>query len=114
MPETVYGGKREVGRALERAREETRAYTAATRYEIGRVYHRRHAEWLGGVEAELLGFPSGAHDDMVDVVSDAAIAVALSERRDSGAAGGTSALRSAATSWDDLRYSRAPLCDRSW
>jgi predicted phage terminase large subunit-like protein len=67
--------------------KETRAYTAATRYEIGTVYHPRRAEWLGAFEAELLGFPAGAHDDMVDVVSDAAIAVALSEKRDSGAAG---------------------------
>jgi predicted phage terminase large subunit-like protein len=70
-----------------RETKETRAYTAATRYEIGMVYHPRQAKWLGEFEAELLSFPAGAHDDMCDCLSDAATVVAFSEKRESGAFG---------------------------
>ncbi|HEY5350508.1 MAG TPA: phage terminase large subunit [Candidatus Lustribacter sp.] len=76
--------------ALKRARgesKETRAYTAATRYEIGMVWHPRTAPWLGDFEAELISFPAGTYDDQVDVVSDAGTVVALAEHRDSGAIG---------------------------
>ena len=47
----------------------TRAIPAAARYESGMVYHKDGAYWLNDLEAELLAFPNGAHDDQVDVVS---------------------------------------------
>ena len=47
----------------------TRAIPAAARYEAGMVYHRDGSHWLNDLEAELLAFPNGAHDDQVDVVS---------------------------------------------
>lgn len=47
----------------------SRASTAAVLYEAGRVYHPRIASWLGDWEDELLIFPMGAHDDMVDTAS---------------------------------------------
>ncbi len=37
--------------------------------EAGKVALPVHALWLAGFEAELMGFPDGAHDDQVDVVS---------------------------------------------
>ncbi len=33
----------------------------------GRVYFPKGAPWLEDVEAELLGFPTAAHDDVVDL-----------------------------------------------
>lgn len=50
----------------------TRAIPAAARYEAGSVYHLENAPWLNDLEAELLAFPNGAHDDQVDVVAYAA------------------------------------------
>ena len=47
----------------------TRAIPAAARYESGSVYHLEGAHWLNDLEAELLAFPNGAHDDQVDVIS---------------------------------------------
>ena len=47
----------------------TRAIPAAARYESGMVYHLEGAHWLNDLEAELLAFPNGAHDDQVDVIS---------------------------------------------
>ena len=56
-----------------------RAETAAAFMGNGRVYFPKGAPWLEDVEAELLGFPTAAHDDVVDVLSYAAIEV--NERR---------------------------------
>ena len=47
----------------------TRAIPAAARYEAGAVYHLEGAYWLNDLEAELLAFPNGMHDDQVDVIS---------------------------------------------
>ena len=47
----------------------TRAIPSAARYESGMVYHLENAHWLNDLEAELLAFPNGAHDDQVDVIS---------------------------------------------
>ena len=56
--------------------KETRAWTIAARYEGGQVYHSQGAPWVDALESELLAFPTGAHDDQVDVLSDAGTAVA--------------------------------------
>jgi predicted phage terminase large subunit-like protein len=56
--------------------KETRTWTIAARYETGQVYHLQGAVWGDALESELLAFPTGAHDDQVDVLSDAGAAVA--------------------------------------
>jgi predicted phage terminase large subunit-like protein len=47
----------------------TRALPAAARMEAGKVYLLKGAFWLDDFINELLGFPTGAHDDQVDVLS---------------------------------------------
>lgn len=47
----------------------TRAIPAAARYEAGMMYHLQGGHWVNELEAELLAFPNGAHDDQVDVIS---------------------------------------------
>jgi predicted phage terminase large subunit-like protein len=50
----------------------SRARTASIRYQAGAIYHLNYADWLIDYEKELLAFPTGAHDDQVDVTSRAA------------------------------------------
>ena len=57
-----------------------RSTTAQVFYANMKIYHLKGAEWLGYMEKQLLEFPSGVPDDVVDVVSYAAIQVA----KDSG------------------------------
>lgn len=40
-----------------------------------KVYHLKGAEWLGYLETQLLEFPNGKHDDVVDTVSYAGIVI---------------------------------------
>jgi len=47
----------------------SRAMPAAARMEGGDVYFLEGAPWREDFEAELLAFPNGRHDDMVDVLS---------------------------------------------
>jgi hypothetical protein len=51
----------------------SRATAAIVRLEAGMIYFPERAPWLADYEAELLGFPTAAHDDQVDVTSLAAI-----------------------------------------
>jgi predicted phage terminase large subunit-like protein len=69
--------------AITRGQEskETRAWTIATRYEVGMVFHLRGAPWLDALETELVAFPNGPHDDQVDVLSDAGDVVAQAVHR---------------------------------
>jgi len=69
--------------AIPRGQEskETRAWTIATRYEVGMVFHLRGAPWLEALETELVAFPNGPHDDQVDVLSDAGDVVSQAEYR---------------------------------
>jgi len=53
----------------------SRASTASIWMENGKFYFLKSASWLNDVESELLTFPMGAHDDIVDNVSMAADAV---------------------------------------
>jgi predicted phage terminase large subunit-like protein len=46
-----------------------RALPATAAMEAGRVWFPRAAPWLADVEAELLAFPTGAHDDVVDALA---------------------------------------------
>lgn len=47
----------------------TRAFHISVMYENGMVYHKQNASWLGQMEEELLQFPNGANDDVVDICS---------------------------------------------
>ena len=61
-----------------------RAEVAAARFEAGQVYMMTGTSWLDDCERELLAFPSGKHDDVVDVIAMASSVVA--EVRVGGAA----------------------------
>lgn len=50
-----------------------RAATLATLYENGAVYHNAEGSWRAKFEDQLVSFPTGAHDDMVDAAAYAAI-----------------------------------------
>ena len=47
----------------------SRAIAGTPLFEAGRVFFPMRAHWLSEFEDELLSFPTGAHDDQVDVVS---------------------------------------------
>lgn len=49
----------------------TRLYVQAAKFEAGKVYLPRHAPFLTDLEAELLTFPQGKHDDQVDSLTQA-------------------------------------------
>ncbi|MDR6303301.1 putative phage terminase large subunit-like protein [Nitrobacter vulgaris] len=49
----------------------TRLYVQAAKFEAGRVYFPKHAPFLAELEAELLTFPQGKHDDQVDSITQA-------------------------------------------
>ena len=46
-----------------------RSATVAQLYESGQVFHNADGEWRTDFEDELTSFPTGSHDDMVDVLS---------------------------------------------
>jgi predicted phage terminase large subunit-like protein len=52
-----------------------RAQPAAARVAAGTVYWRADAPWVGAWEDELLSFPHGPHDDQVDCLAYAALAI---------------------------------------
>lgn len=60
----------------------SRTLTAVSMYEGGRIYHPQGAFWMSDVESELLQFPWGAHDDIVDCISYAAIKVQDYDKRE--------------------------------
>jgi predicted phage terminase large subunit-like protein len=49
----------------------TRLYVQAAKFEAGNVYFPRNAPFLADLEAELLSFPQGKHDDQVDSITQA-------------------------------------------
>lgn len=51
----------------------TRAQITLGYYANSKVYHRQSASWLSDFEEELLQFPYGLHDDMVDCIAYAGI-----------------------------------------
>jgi len=53
----------------------TRAQITQGFYDNGKIYHRQGAHWLSEFEQELLQFPYGTHDDMVDCIAYAGIVV---------------------------------------
>lgn len=55
-----------------------RAQLPATRFSAGTVYFPKEAAWLSDLERELMVFPNGRNDDLVDMVSIAANELASS------------------------------------
>lgn len=53
----------------------TRAQSAIAKMSVGSVYFLQGANWLQELEAELISFPYGRHDDQVDCISYAAAEV---------------------------------------
>ncbi|MEP5760916.1 MAG: phage terminase large subunit [Litoreibacter sp.] len=51
--------------------KKTRAHIQSPRFEGRRVFFPDTASWLSELEAELLAFPSGRHDDQVDSITQA-------------------------------------------
>jgi len=49
----------------------TRLYVQAAKFEAGHVYFPKSAPYLPELEAELLTFPQGKHDDQVDSITQA-------------------------------------------
>ena len=47
----------------------TRMSAQSAKIEAGQVYLPKQAAWLGDLQAELVQFPRGAHDDQVDSIS---------------------------------------------
>ena len=47
----------------------TRALPLAARMEAGEVFLLRDTHWLPEVEREIMTFPAGAHDDIIDTLS---------------------------------------------
>jgi predicted phage terminase large subunit-like protein len=60
----------------------SRARNVAARYEIGKVFHALGSDWLDDYETEMLSFPTGKHDDMVDTASYAGVALSEMGRGD--------------------------------
>lgn len=48
--------------------KEARANIETPKFESGRVWFPKSAVWLSALEAELLAFPAGRHDDQVDSI----------------------------------------------
>jgi predicted phage terminase large subunit-like protein len=49
------------------------AAAQSAQFEAGQIIFHRGAPWLPDLEAELLSFPNGLHDDQVDSISQALI-----------------------------------------
>lgn len=50
-------------------KKELRIDTMQPRFSTGTVWFRKDAEWLGLLEGELLAYPKGLHDDVIDALA---------------------------------------------
>ena len=50
-------------------KKEIRIDSIQPRFAVGTVWFRRDAVWLDKIEAELLAYPHGAHDDIIDALA---------------------------------------------
>lgn len=60
--------------------KEIRSLTLQTRFAAGQVWFPKQATWLKNLEAELITFPQGSHDDQVDALSYLAREAAIKTR----------------------------------
>ena len=50
-------------------KKELRIDTLQPRFTAGTVWFRAEASWLEKIESELLAYPNGAHDDVIDALA---------------------------------------------
>ena len=50
-------------------KKELRLDTLQPRFAVGTVWFKRNASWLDKLESELLAYPHGAHDDVIDALA---------------------------------------------
>ena len=50
-------------------KKELRIDTLQPRFAVGTVWFRSKAPWLDKIESELLAYPNGAHDDVIDALA---------------------------------------------
>ena len=50
-------------------KKELRIDALQPRYAVGAVWHRARAQWLDKLEGELMAYPHGAHDDVIDALA---------------------------------------------
>ena len=50
-------------------KKELRIDTLQPRFAVGTVWFKRQATWLDKIESELLAYPHGAHDDVIDALA---------------------------------------------
>lgn len=50
-------------------KKEIRIDTLQPRFVVGTVWFKRNAVWLDKIESELLAYPHGAHDDVIDALA---------------------------------------------
>ena len=50
-------------------KKELRIDTLQPRFAVGSVWFRRNAVWLNKIERELLSYPHGTHDDVIDALA---------------------------------------------
>ena len=50
-------------------KKELRIDALQPRFAVGTVWFKRNAQWLSKLEGELLAFPHGAHDDVIDALA---------------------------------------------
>ena len=50
-------------------KKELRIDAIQPRFVVGTVWFKRNAEWLDKIESELLAYPNGAHDDVIDALA---------------------------------------------
>ncbi len=50
-------------------KKEIRIDSLQPRFAVGTVWFRRNAAWLDKIEGELLAYPHGAHDDVIDALA---------------------------------------------
>ena len=50
-------------------KKELRIDAIQPRFAVGTVWFKRNAAWLDKIENELLSYPHGAHDDVIDALA---------------------------------------------
>lgn len=50
-------------------KKELRIDAIQPRFAVGTIWFKRHAAWLDKIEGELLAYPHGAHDDVIDALA---------------------------------------------
>jgi hypothetical protein len=88
-----------------------RALSLAAKAEAGQFYLRQAAPWLHELEPEMLGFPNGRHDDMVNALSYAAMEAIKHYAGSWDQAWGVHRCQ-CGTAWSDMAHPACPGCGK--